>query len=86
MLPIYPGVLRGDQIEWTGDAPPTDKPVKVHVTIVGLVATFTDDERRQRLQAALQRIVASGVYRKFADPLEWQQEQRRDRRLPGRES
>lgn len=43
------------------------------------------EQQRKRLAAALERAAALNPFSTIADPVAWQQEQRQDRPLPGRE-
>ena len=39
----------------------------------------TEDQRRERLRAALDGLATSGAFADIADPVAWQREQRQDR-------
>jgi hypothetical protein len=87
MLETYPGILRDNRIEWSGEAPrqlPPGQPVRVHVTIlepIGLPAS----ERGRRMAAALERLAVNPTPPSIPDPTTWQREMREDRPLPGRD-
>ena len=85
VLPTYTGYLRGDRVEWCGDAPPTqsDRPIPVHITL--LPADPGAPDQGHQMAAALEQLAAIGGLSTIADPLEWEREQRADRGLPGRE-
>jgi hypothetical protein len=88
MTKTYPAVLRGGQIEWTGEIPQVGRdltPIPVRVVIDGDHQLLSDEERVRRRMAALDRLYEMKAYELFGDPLEWQKEQRKDRPLPGRE-
>lgn len=86
----YRAVLKGDRLEWRGEAPPEigmDRAVPVDITILR-------DERfsashathaGERMAAALEKLAASQSVAGIEDPVEWQREVRRDRPLPGRD-
>lgn len=42
-------------------------------------------ERSEKLFQIMEEIADSNVFSSIKDPVEWQREQRKDRRLPGRE-
>ena len=84
----YKATLTGNQLEWNEDAPRTDRPVQVDVTIVDPFEHETPEERRargERMAAALERLAASGAFKEITDPVAWQREIRKDRPLYGRE-
>ena len=84
MSNTYQAVLRGNRLEWSGEAPDRlteDQPVRVSVTILE-----TSPDQGQRMAEALEKLAhlkpASGI----ADPATWEREQRAERHLPGRDS
>jgi len=83
MLRTYEGVLEGDRVRWAGDdIPATDRPLRVHVTVLD-----EENERKEqgpRMADALAKLAESGVFRELEDPSEWQREIRKERPLPGR--
>lgn len=82
MLRTYEGVLKGDRIDWSQDAPPSDRPLHVHVTVL---ADETDVEGRgARMAEALAALAATGGVQSIQNPGQWQREIRADRPLPGR--
>lgn len=89
MLPTYQGILHGDRIEWSGDAPHNlspDRVVKVHVTLVEKSASaLTPTEQGRRMAAALEKIAQSSALADIPDPEAWQREVRTDRPLPDRD-
>jgi len=88
MSQTYQAVLKDNRIEWTGDAPahlPSDRPVRVQITLLDPVAPTADKDRGKRMAAILGRIAARGGVAGITDPSKWEREQREDRPLPGRE-
>lgn len=83
MLQTYEGVLEGDHVRWAGEAPATDRPLRVRVTI--LEEERSREERGQKMANALSKLASSGAFSDIDDPSEWQREIRRDRPLPGRD-
>jgi hypothetical protein len=84
----YRGVLTGRQIEWTSsDIPdiPEGSSVQVVVTVVDPPDGLTPDERRNRMADILAEIAAGEPFADITDPVAWQREMRRDRKLPGRD-
>jgi hypothetical protein len=85
MSRTYNAILTGDRVEWEKDAPaPTTDPLRVQITVLDEPTPRTDEERRQRLAEALERLTETSLS-KIPDPVEWQRQQRKDRPLPGRE-
>jgi hypothetical protein len=81
----YKGILKGDRIEWIGEAPDIADAVPVQVTVLEQPAALNDEERRRRILETLNALAARNAGAAFGDPLEWQRETRKDRPLPGRE-
>ena len=73
-------ILTGNHLQWRDDAPRTDKPIDVDVTICN---AFISDG--QAMADALSRIAATTGLSALSDPLQWEREQRADRSLPGRD-
>ncbi len=90
MLSTLKATIHGDRIEWhetTENIVPSDRPVEVLVTILARHLDGPSLEDRCRLRvAALQKLVAIDAFSEIDKPVQWQQEARRDRELPGRES
>ena len=82
MLRTYEGTLRGDQIDWSGEAPTPERALRVHVTV--LDEEDADGSQGRRMAAALERLAESGAFADLDDPSEWQREVRAERPLPGR--
>ncbi|HLL90545.1 MAG TPA: hypothetical protein VK324_14690 [Tepidisphaeraceae bacterium] len=83
MTRTYQAILKGDRLEWTGDAPTMQGPLAVQVTVVAPVPY--DDGRRRQLAEALEDLARANPFREITDPAAWQREIRKDRPLPGRE-
>jgi hypothetical protein len=81
----YTALLRGDRLEWLGEAPEsqTAVPLRVNVTIVEPVAEA--HTRGPAMAALLEKLAARGTFAAISDPVTWQRELRHDRGLPGRE-
>lgn len=90
MLSTLKAVVQGDKIRWqeaVDDVLPSDHPVEVLVTILeGRPNGLSPEERGRRRVTALQRLAALNAFSKVEDPVQWQQESREDRQLPGRGS
>ena len=86
MPTTYKAILKGDRVEWIGDAPDTNGGVAVQITVLGHPDAADADARRRAGADALEALAARGTYAAdVVDPVEWQREIRRDRPLPGRE-
>jgi hypothetical protein len=87
MSRTYKAILRGDRVQWIGDAPLTNGGVPVQVTLLNERTSDQDDTdaRRRRVAEALDALAASNPFAEISDPLAWQREIRKDRPLPGRE-
>ena len=88
MLQTFKAILRGDRLEWSGDAPEkkrTESGVAVHVTILDEAADLSQTVNRgRRMAEALERLAARNALQEISDPVLWQREQREDRTLPDR--
>ena len=84
MLRTYEGTLKGNRIDWSGEAPTPEQPLRVHITI--LDEEDADGSRGSRMAGALSRLADSGAFADIDDPSEWQRRVRRERSLPGRET
>jgi hypothetical protein len=89
MLQTYKAVLRGNHLEWSGDAPGNleeEQPVEVHVTILQEAnASSSVATRGQRMADTLEKLASINSLSEVADPSAWQREERQDRQLPGRD-
>lgn len=83
MLETYPGILRDNHIEWSGEVPqlpPSREGVRVHVTILeGKHLPLHTPNQGQRMAAILERLAASSATGSISDPLAWERETRQDR-------
>jgi hypothetical protein len=72
VLPTYKAILRGDRLEWSGDAPSdlgADRPVPVHVTVLDEGSVTMIEGRGRRMALALERLAAvSGCTRSRTRP------------------
>ena len=86
MQETYEAILRGDHLEWSGEARPSpadpDRPVAVRVTILD-DATATGNGRL--MAEALGQLAASHALTSLEDPISWEREVRRERPLPDRD-
>ena len=85
MLETYQATLQGNYVEWGGDIPPQasqQEKVAVFVTILENAQLASDGKA---MAAALEKIAAANSLAEITNPVEWQQEQRQDRALVGRE-
>ena len=89
MLATYKAILRGDRLEWSGEAPTTavqDTGVAVYVTILDEPAnTLSDTTRGKRMAAALEQLADLKGSTDLADPAAWERGIRQDRPLPDRD-
>jgi hypothetical protein len=89
MTKSYPAVLRGGQIEWTGEVPPEapdGRAVPVEVCVLPTGNSLPPEERRRRMIEALEKLATGGrIAELIPDPVAWQREERKDRPLPGRD-
>ena len=89
MLSTYKALLKGDRLEWRGEAPELaseDRPVAVHVTILdddGLVSRHPS--QGQQMAVALEQLAAVQALSEIVDPVAWERETRQDRALPDRD-
>jgi hypothetical protein len=82
MHETYRAVLRGNHLEWSGEAPGklrADRGVEVMVTILGeLDSPVSARERGAAMAAPLERLAAAGGPKSFGDAAEWERETRRE--------
>ena len=83
----YKALLRGDRLEWLGEAPEpqTDAPLRVHVTVLDQELPAEVHARGHAMAALLEKLAACRTFSAIADPVRWQRELRQERVLPGRE-
>lgn len=82
MSQTYDGILEGDRVRWTDDAPDDDRPLRVRVTVLEDAPDRT--EQGEKMAGALSKLAETGGVSDIDDPGAWQKEIRRDRPLPGR--
>ncbi len=86
MQRIFEAILKGNLLEWANEVPTQgDRPVRVYVTLQEERSTLSGEFRRQRIVEILEKIAANNVFADISDPVEWQQDLRQDRPLPGRD-
>lgn len=84
-MSTYKAILRGDHVQWLGDAPETNGGIAVQITVIEQPTPTDKAARGQAMAAALQKIADGGGVPSIPDPVAWQREIRRDRPLPGRD-
>jgi hypothetical protein len=84
MLQTYKAILRGNTVEWLGEAPPTNGGIAVHITLLR-EHIVPDADRGERLRLLLEELAKRNPFKDITDPVEWQREIRKDRPLPGRD-
>lgn len=85
MLEKYRATIRGDKIEWEGEAPKgltRNRTITVEVTTVRVNRKKPNGEKAAEILA---KIAAIGGVKSIKDPVKWQREIRKDRKLPGRD-
>lgn len=88
MLETYQGILHGDRIEWSGEAPPSPiegTRLRVSVSVLDQTTTPTTAERGRRMAAALERLATDHALESIPDPSSWEREVREELPLPRRE-
>ena len=87
MMRTYKALLRGDRLEWLGEAPEpqTAAPLSVHVTVLEREPPAEGRTRGHAMAALLEKLAERRTFSAIADPVRWQRELRQDRVLPGRE-
>jgi hypothetical protein len=88
MLRTYQALLKGNRLEWVGEAPDYegDRPVSVQVTMAEPEALSNEAACGQQMAAILEKLAERGAVGEIQDPVAWQRELRQDRPLPGREN
>lgn len=89
MLGTHKATLRGDHLEWEGDAPTPlgrEEAVLVYVILLDEPAASqaANQGRGIRMAEALEQIASSNPLTGISDPLAWEREMRQERSLPGR--
>ena len=81
----YKAILKGDRVQWLGDAPDTNGGIPVQITVVESPPLDDAAARGAAMAAALQKLAEAGGIPTIPDPVAWQREIRKDRPLPGRD-
>ena len=83
----YKAFLRGDRLEWLGEAPEpqTDAPLRVQVTVLEQEPPVEVHARGHAIAALLEKLAERCTFSAITDPVRWQRELRQERVLPGRE-
>ncbi len=86
VLTTYKAILRGNHLEWRGDAHltlPPDHAVAVHVTVLDepTAPTAHSQSRGERMAAALAQLAQLHTCADITDPVAWEREQRQERPL-----
>ncbi len=87
MMRTYKALLRGDRLEWLGEAPEPqmDAPLRVHVTVLEPEPPAEGQARGHAMAALLEQLAECRTFSAITDPVRWQRELRQERVLPGRE-
>jgi hypothetical protein len=83
----YTALLRGDRLEWLGEAPEpqTDAPVCVHVTVLEQEPSAEGHARGHAMAALLEKLAERRTFSAITNSVRWQRELRQERGLPGRD-
>lgn len=84
MLKTFKAVLQGNHLEWTDEAPQTNSPVEVYVTVLEENSSTKLDQYGQAMAEVLEKLSAINACADV-EPMSWQREERQDRSLPNRE-
>lgn len=85
MRRAYQAILRGDWVEWLADAPETDGPVRIYITISEPPDPENPPAGGKTVFESLQALADMGAFDDIEDPVAWQRQQRQDRPLPFRD-
>lgn len=85
MHQIYQAVLKGNLVEWQGQVPTLNGPMRIQVTFVEDSLDAPAPQQKLAMLDALDSLAASGTFKGIEDPVAWQRKIRQDRILPGRE-
>jgi hypothetical protein len=89
MLQTYKALLRGNRLEWSGDAPDhleEEQTVEVYVTILKEATASSVGAQGKKMAEALEKLAAIDALSEIDDPSAWQREQRQERALPDRDA
>lgn len=84
MTRMYEAILKGDRLEWKGDAPKhlgTEHAVAVHITLWDEPLDESDRlDQGQHMAAALEQLAAIHALPGIEDPVGWERELRQEDR------
>ena len=85
MVRLYKALLRGNSLEWIGEAPERsdDYPITVEVTVLEESYPAEARSRGDEMAAILEKLSESEAVSEITDPVAWQRDLRQDRPLPG---
>jgi hypothetical protein len=86
MVRAYRALLRGNSLEWIGEAPERSEgyPTAVEVTVLEERYPAEARSRGEEMAATLDKLADNGAISDITDPIAWQRDLRQDRPLPGR--
>lgn len=86
MMRTYTALLRGNRLEWLGEAPEpqTEAPLRVHVTVLEQESPAEGQARGRAMAALLEQLAERRTFSTITDPVRGQRELRQERILPGR--
>ena len=86
MVRTYKALLRGNSLEWIGEAPEhsEDYPISVEVTVLEESSLSEARSRGHAMAAILEKLAESGTVSDITDPVAWQRDLRQDHPLSGR--
>ena len=85
MKQVFKAILHGDRVEWLDDAPESDGPIQVYVSVMEVKRDDDLEPGQKSIVELFQALADSGAFADIEDPVAWQREQRKDRPLPGRD-
>jgi hypothetical protein len=85
MVRTYKALLRGNSLEWIGEAPERseDYPITVEVTVLEESYPAEARSRGDEMAAILEKLSETEAVSDITDPVAWQRDLRQDRPLPG---
>ena len=85
MARTYKALLRGDRLEWLGEAPQasTGHPLHVQVTVEEPKPAPDGPAKGAAMAALLEKLAERGTFSAISNPVQWQRELREERGLPG---
>ena len=86
MVRTYNALLRGNSLEWIGEAPEGSENYSMTVEVTVLEESYPAEARPRgdEMAAILEKLAESGAVSEITDPVAWQRDLRQDRPLPGR--